>query len=139
MNGMISAVVILALAGLAIYLLNRQQLHRRTEYGPSGTSEYRTALAVDECMDRLAAHSEADVFSYTCPRQLDGSFLLTFTLHNATRQPVGTRYSLRLDAGKETVVTLMFLGEAFGYQEPVFPPEMLDEFMAAKLEARHTR
>ena len=49
-----------------------------------------------------------------------------------------TLYTLRLDPGNQTVVTLFFIREAFGSPEPVFPPEMLDEFMAQKLEAHRT-
>ena len=37
------------------------------------------------------------------------------------------------------VVTLIFIREAFGYKEPLFPQEMLDEFMAQKLDAHRTR
>ena len=48
-------------------------------------------------------------------------------------------YTLRLDPGRQTVVTLIFIREAFGYKEPLFPQEMLDEFMAQKLDAHRTR
>ena len=47
----------------------------------------------------------------------------------------GTLYALRLDAGRQTVVTLHFLREAFGYRQPVFPKELLDAFLAKKLAA----
>ena len=50
-----------------------------------------------------------------------------------------TLYTLRLDPGRETVATLFFIREAFGYKEPLFPQEMLDAFMLQKLEARRTR
>ena len=53
-----------------------------------------------------------------------------------TNQPLDTLYSLRLDSGKQTIVTLIFLREAFGYGEPVFPRELLDQFLLEKLEAR---
>jgi hypothetical protein len=36
-------------------------------------------------------------------------------------------------------VTLIFIREAFGYKEPLFQPEMLDEFMRGKLDARRTK
>ena len=86
-------------------------------------------------MDALAARADDDEFAYTCARQPDGSFLLHFTLHKPTGQPVDTLYALRLDAGKQTVVTLHFLREAFGYRQPVFPKELLDAFLAKKLAA----
>ena len=40
--------------------------------------------------------------------------------------------TLRLDPGRQTVVTLIFIREAFGYKEPLFPQEMLDRIHAAK-------
>ena len=58
-----------------------------------------------------------------------------FTLHKPTGQPVDTLYALRLDAGRQTVVTLHFLREAFGYRQPVFPKELLDAFLFKKLAA----
>ena len=54
-------------------------------------------------------------------------------------QPLDTLYTLRLDPGRQTVVTLIFIREAFGYQEPLFPPAMLDEFLLQKLEAHRTK
>ena len=65
--------------------------------------------------------------------------LLHLTLHQPTQQPLDTLYTLRLDPGRQTVVTLIFIREAFGYKEPLFPQEMLDEFMAQKLDAHRTR
>ena len=59
--------------------------------------------------------------------------MLHLTLHQPTQQPLDTLYTLRLDPGRQTVVTLIFIREAFGYKEPLFPQEMLDEFMAQKL------
>ena len=58
-----------------------------------------------------------------------------FTLHKPTGQPVDTLFALRLDAGRQTVVTLHFLREAFGYRQPVFPKELLDAFLFKKLAA----
>ena len=37
------------------------------------------------------------------------------------------------------VATLIFIREAFGYKEPLFPQEMLDKFMQQKLEAHRTK
>ena len=95
----------------------------------------RKKAAFDECLDALAARTDQDEFEYDCARQPDGSFLLHFTLHKPTGQPVDTLFALRLDAGKQTVVTLHFLREAFGYREPVFPKELLDAFLFKKLAA----
>lgn len=131
-----SALAILGLTLLMLLILRRQNGARRSQYGPAGISEFRTALAIDQCMDRLDERSDGDVFRYECVRDRDGSFTLHFTLHRPTQQPVDTLYSLRLDPGRETVVTLIFLREAFGYREPVFRPEVLDEFMRRKLDAR---
>ncbi len=55
------------------------------------------------------------------------AFLLHLTLHQPTQQPLDTLYTLRLDPGRQTIVTLIFIREAFGYKEPLFPQEMLDE------------
>ena len=61
------------------------------------------------------------------------------TLHQPSQQPLDTLYTLRLDPGRQTVVTLIFIREAFGYKEPLFPPAMLDEFMLQKLDAHRTK
>ena len=61
------------------------------------------------------------------------------TLHQPTQQPLDTLYTLRLDPGRQTIATLIFIREAFGYKEPLFPQEMLDKFMQQKLEAHRTK
>ncbi len=139
MNPVLSFVLVAAVLAFTFYLLYRQAAQRRTAAGPAGTLEYRTQHPVDVCMDYLAHKNVNDLFDYTCQRQADGSFLLHFTLHRETQQPVDTLYALRLDAGRQTVVTLSFLREAFGYKEPVFPPELLDAFLAQKLDAHPMR
>lgn len=138
LNSLIYGVVIVALAAMMVYALRRQERRRREAPGPAGMSEYRTDLPIDECMDRLRAHSEADAFQYTCERQPDGGYLLHLTLHQPTRQPLDTLYTLRMEQGRQTVVTLMFVREAFGYGEPVFRQDVMDGFMADKLEAKRT-
>ncbi|MCI2046305.1 MAG: hypothetical protein LKJ90_01145 [Faecalibacterium sp.] len=138
MNMGISILVVGGAILLMLYLLRRQKKSSRSEYGPAGVSEFRTDLPLDACMDRLRAPAQTDIFQYECRRETDGSFRLHLTLHRPTQQPLDTVYSLRLDAGRQTVVTLIFLHEAFAYQEPVFPPEMLDEFLRQKLDAVRT-
>ena len=67
------------------------------------------------------------------------TFTLHLTLHQPTQQPLDTLYTLRLDPGRQTIATLIFIREAFGYKEPLFPQEMLDKFMQQKLEAHRTK
>ena len=133
----ILSLVLIAAAAVLCWKLAKQLEAKRRKKGPGGEGclEYRTSLAFDECLDALAARTAQDEFEYECARQPDGSFLLHFTLHKPTGQPVDTLYSLRLDAGRQTVVTLCFLREAFGYREPVFPRALLDSFLAKKLAA----
>lgn len=138
MPALLSLVCILAAAAL-IWRLARRTAGRKGAGGQAAWLEYRTPLAFDECLDALASRQEQDEFDYTCARQPDGSFLLHFTLHRPTGQPVDTLYALRLDAGKQTVVTVHFLREAFGYRQPVFPQELLDAFLAQKLNAQPRR
>ena len=45
---------------------------RRSQYGPSGLSEFRTDLPLDDCFDRLDQHSPDDEFAYECRRENDG-------------------------------------------------------------------
>ena len=139
MSAAVSSVVVLLAVGLAVFVLHRQDRAQRSQFGPAGVSEFRTALPIDECLDRLDAPGESDVFAYSCQRDRDGTFTLHLTMHRPTGQPVDTLYTLRLDPGRETVVTLIFVREAFGYKEPVFLPGVLDEFMAQKLDAHRTR
>ena len=102
-------------------------------------SEFRTDLPLDDCFDRLDQHSPDDVFAYECRRENDGGFTLHLTLHQPTQQPLDTLYTLRFDPGRQTIVTLIFIREAFGYKEPLFQPAMLDEFMLHKFDARRTK
>ena len=139
MNALFSIALLAVVIGSIAFLLSRRQNQRRSQYGPSGLSEFRTDLPLDECFDRLDQHSESDVFAYECRRENDGGFTLHLTLHQPTQQPLDTLYTLRLDPGRQTVVTLIFLREAFGYQEPLFQPALLDEFLLQKLDAHRTK
>ena len=121
MNTAVSIVLLAAVLGVIVFLLSRRENGRRSQYGPSGLSEFRTDLPLDECFDRLDEHPDTDEFLYECRREKDGGFLLHLTLHHPTQQPLDTLYSLRLDPGRQTVVTLIFIREAFGYKEPLFP------------------
>ena len=139
MNAVVSVCLLACALGIIVYLLSRRETTRRSQYGPAGLSEFRTGLALDECFDRLDTCSDTDLFAYECRRENDGSFLLHLTLHQPSQQPLDTLYTLRLDPGRQTVVTLIFIREAFGYKEPLFPPAMLDEFMLQKLDAHRTK
>ena len=139
MNAVVSVCLLACALGIIVYLLSRRETTRRSQYGPAGLSEFRTGLALDECFDRLDTCSDTDLFAYECRRENDGSFLLHLTLHQPSQQPLDTLYTLRLDPGRQTVVTLIFIPEAFGYKEPLFPPAMLDEFMLQKLDAHRTK
>ena len=112
MNAAVSIVLLAAVLGVIVFLLSRRENTRRSQYGPAGLSEFRTDLPLDECFDRL---------------------------DQPTQQPLDTLYTLRLDPGRQTVVTLIFIREAFGYKEPLFPQEMLDRFMQQKLDAHRTK
>ena len=139
MSSIFSIVLLVGVIGLIIYLLSRRENKRRSQYGPSGLSEFRTDLPLDDCFDRLDQHSDSDVFAYECRRENDGGFLLHLTLHQPTQQPLDTLYTLRFDPGRQTIVTLIFIREAFGYKEPLFPQEMLDEFLRQKFDAHRTK
>ena len=139
MNAVFSILLLAVILGLIMFLLAKQGRNRRSQYGPSGLSEFRTDLPLDDCFDRLDQHSPDDEFAYECRRENDGGFLLHLTLHQPTQQPLDTLYTLRLDPGRQTIVTLIFIREAFGYKEPLFPQEMLDEFLMQKLDAHRTK
>ncbi len=139
MSSIFSIVLLVGVIGLIIYLLSRRENKRRSQYGPSGLSEFRTDLPLDDCFDRLDQHSDSDVFAYECRRENDGGFMLHLTLHQPTQQPLDTLYTLRFDPGRQTIVTLIFIREAFGYKEPLFPQEMLDEFLRQKFDAHRTK
>ncbi len=139
MNTVISTILLGCALGGTVILLSRRENGRRSQYGPAGLSEFRTDLPLDDCFDRLDQHNAQDEFAYECQREKDGSFLLHLTLHQPSQQPLDTLYTLRLDPGRQTVVTLIFIREAFGYKEPLFPAEMLDTFLQQKLDAHRTK
>ena len=88
MNTAVSIVLLAAVLGVIVYLLSRRENGRRSQYGPSGLSEFRTDLPLDECFDRLDEHPDTDEFLYECRREKDGGFLLHLTLH----QPTSSRW-----------------------------------------------
>ena len=139
MNAVFSILLLAAILGFIVFLLSKKDQSRRSQYGPSGLSEFRTDLPLDDCFDRLDQHSPDDVFAYECRRENDGGCTLHLTLHQPTQQPLDTLYTLRFDPGRQTIVTLIFIREAFGYKEPLFQPAMLDEFMLRKFDARRTK
>ena len=139
MNAAVSLILLAAILGVIVFLLSRRENTRRSQCGPAGLSEFRTDLPLDECFDRLDVHEDTDEFVYECRRENDGGFLLHLTLHQPSQQPLDTLYTLRLDPGRQTVVTLIFIREAFGYKEPLFPQEMLDKFLLQKLDAKRTK
>ena len=145
MNAVFSILLLAAILGFIVFLLSRKDQNRRSQYGsrerpgPGGLSESPPALPLDDCFDRLDQHSPDDVFAYECRRENDGGFTLHLTLHQPTQQPLDTLYTLRFDPGRQTIVTLIFIREAFGYKEPLFQPAMLDEFMLRKFDARRTK
>lgn len=139
MNVVFSMILLAAVLGFTVFLLSRKESARRSQYGPAGLSEFRTDLPLDDCFDRLDEHSPEDVFAYECSRQSDGSFLLHLILHQPTQQPLDTLYTLRFDPGRQTIVTLIFIRESFGYAEPLFQPALLDEFLLQKLVAHRTK
>ena len=145
MNVVFSLILLAAALGCIVFLLTRRENARRRERlraqleDGERLSEFRTDLPLDDCFDRLDQHSPDDEFAYECRRENDGGFLLHLTLHQPTQQPLDTLYTLRLDPGRQTIATLIFIREAFGYKEPLFPQEMLDKFMQQKLEAHRTK
>lgn len=130
------ALGLIALTLVVAYQVNKKQIERRrSQAGNALQAEYRTDLPIDDCMDLLRNPTGDEIFAYTCIRQRDGSFLLHFTLHNPTGQPLDTVYTLRLDPGRQTVITLDFVRETFGNPEPVFKGDLLDTFICQKLSA----
>ena len=99
MNVVFSLILLAAALGCIVFLLTRRENARRSQYGPSGLSEFRTDLPLDDCFDRLDQHSPDDEFAYECRRENDGGFLLHLILHQPTQQPLDTLYTLRLHPG----------------------------------------
>ena len=99
MNAVFSIILLAVALGAIVLLLTRRENTRRSQYGPTGLSEFRTDLPLDDCFDRLDEHKDTDEFVYECRRENDGGFLLHLTLHQPTQQPLDTLYTLRLDPG----------------------------------------
>ena len=68
MNAVFSILLLAAILGFIVFLLSKKDQNRRSQYGPSGLSEFRTDLPLDDCFDRLDQHSPDDVFAYECHR-----------------------------------------------------------------------
>ena len=70
MNTAVSIVLLAAVLGVIVFLLSRRENGRRSQYGPSGLSEFRTDLPLDECFDRLDEHPDTCLL-YTSPSPRD--------------------------------------------------------------------
>ena len=121
MNAAVSIVLLAAVLGVIVFLCPGARIPAAASTAPPAFPEFRTDLPLDECFDRLDEHRDADEFVYECRREKDGGFLLHLTLHQPTQQPLDTLYTLRLDPGRQTVVTLIFIREAFGYKGAAVP------------------
>ncbi len=139
MNAAVSIVLLAAVLGVIVFLLSRRENTRRSQYGPPAFRSSAPTCRWTSASTGWTSTGTADEFVYECRRERDGGFLLHLTLHQPTQQPLDTLYTLRLDPGRQTVVTLIFIREAFGYKEPLFPQEMLDRFMQQKLDAHRTK
>ena len=53
MNAVFSILLLAAILGFIVFLLSKKDQNRRSQYGPSGLSEFRTDLPLDDCFDRL--------------------------------------------------------------------------------------
>lgn len=136
MQILIALLVVAAVVVFTYLIIQKQDQRRRA--GGTICAEYRTDLPFDVCMDAMRRQSGDDIFVYNFTRQPDGSFLLHFTMHRATSQPMDTLYQMRIDSGSRTVISLNFIREAFGNPEPVFGVELLDAFICQKLSAERT-
>ena len=136
MQILIALFVVAAVVVFTYLIIQKQEQRRRV--GGTICAEYRTSLPFDVCMDAMRHQTGDDIFIYDFTRQPDGSFLLHFTMHRATSQPMDTLYQMRIDSGSRTVISLNFIREAFGHPEPVFGVELLDSFICHKLSAERT-
>jgi len=57
MNAVVSVCLLACALGIIVYLLSRRETTRRSQYGPSGLSEFPTDLPLDDCFDRLDGKS----------------------------------------------------------------------------------
>ena len=64
MNVVFSLILLAAALGCIVFLLTRRENARRSQYGPSGLSEFRTDLPLDDCFDRLdpVSYTHLDVY-----------------------------------------------------------------------------
>ncbi len=139
MNFAVPIISILVLVFGIYWVTKNKTFDKPNEKSKNLSIEFRTDLAFDECLDALSTPADNDIFAYEIEREASGNFALHFSLHKKTMQPIDTLYSMRIDSGKQTVITLVFLREAFGYKEPVFPAELLENFFKEKLSAIRTK
>ena len=134
MNAVVSIVLLAAVLGVIVFAsLPARRTPAAASTAPPACREFRTDLAAGRVL-RPAGRPQRvrRVRLRVPPRERDGGFLLHLTLHQPTQQPLDTLYTLRLDPGRQTVVTLIFIRESFGYKEPLFPQEMLDDLYDAE-------
>ena len=135
MPAVFSLVLILAAAALIWQLARRAERRRKSAPAPPGIWNTAPTCLSTAAWTRWPKPARRTCSPIPAPARRTAPFFLHLTLHNATNQPIDTVFTLRMDAGRQTVITLHFLREAFGYREPVFPQELMDSFMAQKLGA----
>lgn len=53
MNAVFSILLLAAILGFIVFLLSKKDQNRRSQYSPSGLSEFRTDLPLDDCFDQI--------------------------------------------------------------------------------------
>ena len=64
MNAVFSILLLAAILGFIVFLLSKKDQNRRSQYGPSGLSEFRTDLPLDDCFDLSLIHISAPTRPY---------------------------------------------------------------------------
>ena len=117
-----SVILLAGIVGLLIFLLSRREAGRRSQYGPAALNEFRTALPLDECFDRLEQHSPRRMCLPTSAAgRTTAGLCCTFTLHQPTRQPLDTLYTLRLDPGRRPWPPYFLSGKHLAIRSRCFP------------------
>ncbi len=133
MNAVFSILLLAAILGFIVFLLSKKDQNRRSQYGPSGLSEFRTDLPLDDCFDRLDQHSPDDVLRLRVP---PGERRRLHPPPDAPNSPPSSRWTPStppVRPGPPDHRDPHLHPEAFGYKEPLFPARDAGRVHAAQV------
>lgn len=135
MSELLYGVILAGMVVFAVVMLSRNRMGKKKRPGQylEFVAEGKTAA---QCRGLLSAPGDNRVFEYRLERAKSGGQYITFTRYVPTEQILDTVYLLVFEDESPARISMTFVREVFGANEPVFGEALLEEFFQDKLGAR---